>query len=67
MPLTKARSSSTRPTGVKALPRAVISATRCVAARVSASRNGVLGLTKAAPGRCRPMISISIWLELAVP
>ncbi len=23
--------------------------------------------TKAAPGRCRPIISISIWLELAVP
>ena len=37
------------------------------AAAVSASRSGVFGLTKAAPGRCRPMISISIWLELAVP
>jgi hypothetical protein len=27
----------------------------------------VFGLTKLAPGRCRPMISISIWLEFAVP
>ena len=25
------------------------------------------GLTKDAPGRCSPMISISIWLVLAVP
>jgi len=42
-------------------------ATRFAAARVSASRSGVLGLTKDAPGRCSPMISISIWLEFAVP
>ena len=36
-------------------------------AAVSASRSGVFGLTKRAPGRCRPITSISIWLELAVP
>ena len=28
---------------------------------------GVPGLTKLAPGRCSPISSISIWLELAVP
>ena len=67
MPLTTARSSTTSPTGVYSLPSAVISVTRLAAALVSASRSGVLGLTKAAPGRCRPMISISIWLEFAVP
>jgi hypothetical protein len=32
-----------------------------------ASRSGVPGVMKAAPGRCRPIISISIWLLLAVP
>ena len=53
--------------GVYSLPSAVISVTRLAAALVSASRSGVLGLTKAAPGRCSPIISISIWLELAVP
>ena len=37
------------------------------AARVSASRMGVLGLTKAVLGMCKPIISIIIWLELAVP
>jgi hypothetical protein len=45
----------------------VISVTRFAAATVSASRSGVYGLTKEDPGRCRPMISISIWLEFAVP
>jgi phosphogluconate dehydratase len=49
------------------LGRAVISVARCTAATVSASRSGVLGLMKLAPGRCRPMISINIWLEFAVP
>ena len=34
---------------------------------VSASRSGVFGWMKAAPGRCRPMASSSIWLLLAVP
>ena len=28
---------------------------------------GVFGLTKLAPGRCRPMISMIIWLVFAVP
>ena len=51
----------------KGVAQGRISATRWVAARVSASRSGVFGLTNAAPGTCRPMISISIWLELAVP
>jgi phosphogluconate dehydratase len=37
------------------------------AAATRASRSGVLGVTKAEPGRCRPVISIIIWLELAVP
>ena len=40
---------------------------RGVAATVSASRKGVPGLTNAAPGKCRPITSISIWLLLAVP
>ena len=34
---------------------------------VSAWRSLVPGWTKAAPGMCRPIISIIIWLELAVP
>ena len=38
-----------------------------VDATVSASRSGVFGATKAVPGMCRPIISIIIWLELAVP
>ena len=42
-------------------------AARCADARVSASRTGGFGVRKAAPGRCRPMTSISIWLLLAVP
>ena len=66
-PLTTERSSIMRPTGVYSLPRWVIASARLAASRVSASRSGVLGLTKEAPGVCRPMISISIWLELAVP
>ena len=40
---------------------------RFAAALVSASRKRRVGLTKRAPGRCRPITSISIWLELAVP
>ena len=67
MPLTIARSSIT------SADRRVLVAERGDRQRplrrlaVSASRSGVFGLTKDAPGRCRPMISISIWLELAVP
>ena len=37
------------------------------AAAVNASRSGVLGVMKAAPGRCRPITSINIWLLFAVP
>ena len=37
------------------------------AALVNASRKGVVGWTKAAPGMCRPITSISIWFEFAVP
>ncbi len=51
-------------------PRLVASpapASRCTAARVSAWRSGVPGLTKAAPGMCSPISSIIIWFELAVP
>ena len=40
---------------------------RDLAAVVSASRSGVPGLTKAVPGKCKPMTSMSIWLEFAVP
>ena len=60
MPLTIARSSTTFDSGAYSAPNAVIFAARWAAARVSASRNGVFGLTNAAPGRCRPMTSISI-------
>ena len=66
-PLTIARSSMIRPIGVNWLPSAVIASARLTPSLVSASRSGVFGLTKDAPGRCRPMISISIWLVLAVP
>lgn len=44
-----------------------MAAARSTAATVSASRRGVFGLTKLAPGRWSPMNSISIWLVLAVP
>ena len=54
-------------TGVNSLPIAVRLSARFVASRVSASRSGVFGLMNDAPGVCSPMISISIWLELAVP
>ena len=67
MPLTKAFSDKTSATGVYMLPCAVMSAAISVARMVSASRRGVPGLTKLAPGRCSPMNSISIWLVLAVP
>ena len=63
--LTIARSSTTSPSGrCLSLAKA---AKRCTAARVSAWRSGVPGLTKAAPGMCRPINSIIIWFELAVP
>jgi hypothetical protein len=29
-------------------------------------RSGVFGFTNVVPGRCRPMISMSIWFEFAV-
>ncbi len=44
-----------------------ISTARLGAAATRASLSGVFGWTKAEPGRCRPIISIIIWLELAVP
>ena len=47
--------------------RGQISTARLAAAAVRASRSGVFGWTKAVAGRCRPIISIIIWLELAVP
>ncbi len=52
---------------VVAALRARSATARWAAAAVSASRSGVPGVMKAAPGRCRPMTSISIWLLLAVP
>ena len=61
------RSSIISPAGVNSLPSAVIASARFVASAVSASLSGVPGLMKEAPGVCSPMISISIWLELAVP
>ncbi|MCY1229707.1 hypothetical protein D9M72_420840 [compost metagenome] len=66
-PLTIERSSIISPAGVNSLPMAVIASARLAASFVSASRSGVPGLMKEAPGRWKPMISISIWLELAVP
>ncbi len=41
-------------------PRTVMRAARLVAEMVSASRKGVFGGINALPGRCSPMISISI-------
>ena len=67
MPLTMALASTTCATGVNSLPSAVMDSARRVASAVRASRTGVPGFTKLDPGVCRPMISISIWLELAVP
>ena len=53
MPLTMARLvDDLAQRQVVAAPCAVMAATRLAAARVSASRSGVLGATKAAPGRC---------------
>jgi len=49
------------------LPSAVIASARRAASVVSASRSPVPGFTKLLPGRCSPMISMSIWLVLAVP
>jgi hypothetical protein len=65
-PLTIAFSSTMRPMPY-GLSEAAISATRRVVAAVSASRIGSSGWTNAAPGRCSPITSMSIWLELAVP
>ena len=62
-----AKRGSLSPMRRECWPSALIAAARLAAARVSASRSGVLGCTKAEPGRCRPMTSISIWLLLAVP
>ena len=66
-PLTIAFSSTILPTGVYSSPQVVRAVARAAAASVSAARSGVPGFTKLAPGRCRPMTSISIWLEFAVP
>jgi len=65
-PLTTARSSTTWPIPYGA-SLAAISATRVVAAAVSAARTGSSGEKNAAPGRCRPITSISSWFEFAVP
>ncbi|MND84269.1 hypothetical protein D3C80_761580 [compost metagenome] len=65
--LTSERSSTISPIGMKSPFCLVRRVTWCAASRVKASRNGVFGLTKDAPGRCRPMTSISNWLVLAVP
>jgi len=40
---------------------------RRAAALVNASRSGVFGGTNAAPGKCRPITSMSTWLLFAVP
>ncbi|MNT53185.1 hypothetical protein D3C72_1902620 [compost metagenome] len=65
--LTIARSSIRRPSGRKSSPSALISSARSPARRVRASRSGVSGLTKEAPGNCTPIASSRVWLELAVP
>ena len=59
-PLTTTFSSTSSPIGVAS------SATR-PACSVRARRSGVPGLTKLAPGRCRPIASSTSWLEFAVP
>jgi hypothetical protein len=66
IPFTKAFSSRMRDRRVLVAERGDRHRTRA-AASVSASRKGVPGFTKLAPGRCSPMNSISIWLVLAVP
>ena len=48
-------------------PARARSTARLPAAAVSASRRPVSGWTKAVDGMCRPITSIIIWLELAVP
>ena len=65
-PLTIARSSTIAPTGV-CVAQSGQPVTRRPASAVNASRNGVSGLTRLEPGRCRPIASISSWLEFAVP
>ncbi len=67
MPFTMARSSITRPRGVYSGLPSTRAAARAAARRVSASSRGEPAGTKAEPGRCRPMSSMSIWLLLAVP
>ena len=64
---------SLRSTKVQGQPAGLVGRQLCgddwalYCSRDYASRNGVPGLTKDDPGRCRPMTSISSWLELAVP
>ncbi len=65
--LTIAFSSTQCPSGRQSLPSWPIAASRWTAARVSSCRSLVPGLTKAAPGMWRPMTSIIIWFEFAVP
>ncbi|MCY1300405.1 hypothetical protein D9M69_323660 [compost metagenome] len=65
--LTSTRSSTISPSGRNAPPWRVRRVTWRAASAVRASRSGVPGLMNEAPGRCRPMISMSIWLVLAVP
>ncbi|MDT4880003.1 hypothetical protein FQZ97_1157230 [compost metagenome] len=68
MPLTMVFSltmSAMQMAGWPVLP--VLASARSSAALLSSSRSSVPGFTNDAPGRCRPMISISIWLLLAVP
>ena len=64
--LTMQRSSTCRPMGVKRRALTLPSSVR-TDSRVSSSRSSLPGLMKAAPGTCRPIASISIWLLLAVP
>ncbi|MCY1560571.1 hypothetical protein D9M68_977160 [compost metagenome] len=65
--LISTRSSISSPRGRNCPPWRVSRVTWRAASTVSASRSGVPGLTKEAPGRCRPITSMSIWLVLAVP
>ncbi|MNR14618.1 hypothetical protein D3C85_1311030 [compost metagenome] len=65
--LISTRSSTSSPSGRNCPLCRVRRVTWRAVSTVSASRSGVFGLTKEAPGRCRPMISMSIWLVLAVP
>ena len=66
-PLTNAFSSRIRETGVYSSPREMSDDPAARPPRSARWRSAEPGWTKLAPGRCRPITSTTIWLELAVP